>query len=229
MNILVVGSELKAQFWLLYRDDATTLLAQDIEEAAFIAKQYEPPVLVMKEEYQDFWAGNLISHFRKNLITTPILVLLRKPIKMHVDVPIRLLAEGADAVLGSDEQFKELIKVQISALVRRTANSATTGLTAQDLRLDLDSHYCEFAGVPVHLTNIEFKMLELLMLRRGQTVRKEVFYEYVYEGRGEPDSKIIDVYICKLRKKIPGDYIRTIWGKGYRIPTDAEFDKEAAM
>jgi two-component system cell cycle response regulator CtrA len=72
-------------------------------------------------------------------------------------------------------------------------------------------------------------MLELLSLRRGTTITKEVFLSHLYGGMDEPEIKIIDVFICKIRKKLAGasngkDYIETVWGRGYllREPTGVE-------
>jgi two-component system cell cycle response regulator CtrA len=81
----------------------------------------------------------------------------------------------------------------------------------------------------VHLTGKEYQMLELLSLRKGTTLTKEMFLNNLYGGMDEPESKIIDVFICKLRKKLANasdgkDYIETVWGRGYvlREPTEDE-------
>jgi len=81
----------------------------------------------------------------------------------------------------------------------------------------------------VHLTVKEYQILELLSLRKGTTLTKEMFLNHLYGGMDEPEIKIIDVFICKLRKKLAGasngkDYIETVWGRGYvlREPLDDE-------
>jgi two-component system, cell cycle response regulator CtrA len=81
----------------------------------------------------------------------------------------------------------------------------------------------------VHLTGKEYQMLELLSLRRGTTLTKEMFLNHLYGGMDEPELKIIDVFICKLRKKLANasdgkNYIETVWGRGYvlREPTEGE-------
>ncbi len=76
------------------------------------------------------------------------------------------------------------------------------------------------AGKPVHLTGKEYQMLELLSLRKGTTLTKEMFLNHLYGGMDEPELKIIDVFICKLRKKLAQatggeNYIETVWGRGY--------------
>jgi len=76
------------------------------------------------------------------------------------------------------------------------------------------------SGIPVYLTGKEYSVLELLALRKGTTLTKEMFLNHLYGGMDEPELKIIDVFVCKLRKKLAaatgGDhYIETVWGRGY--------------
>ena len=96
------------------------------------------------------------------------------------------------------------------------------------LRVNLDTKTVEVNGQRVHLTSKEYQMLELLSLRKGTTLTKEMFLNHLYGGMDEPELKIIDVFICKLRKKLQAatggqHYIETVWGRGYvlRDPADA--------
>ena len=95
--------------------------------------------------------------------------------------------------------------------------------------LALDTKTVEVGGQRVHLTGKEYQMLELLSLRKGTTLTKEMFLNHLYGGMDEPELKIIDVFICKLRKKLANassgkNYIETVWGRGHvlREPTDAD-------
>ena len=95
--------------------------------------------------------------------------------------------------------------------------------------VNLDTKTVEVSAARVHLTGKEYQMLELLSLRKGTTLTKEMFLNHLYGGMDEPELKIIDVFICKLRKKLAhacdGDnYIETVWGRGYvlREPSDDE-------
>ena len=86
--------------------------------------------------------------------------------------------------------------------------------------VNLDTKTVEVNGARVHLTGKEYQMLELLSLRKGTTLTKEMFLNHLYGGIDEPEIKIIDVFMCKLRKKLAGawngkDYIETVWGRGY--------------
>jgi two-component system cell cycle response regulator CtrA len=72
----------------------------------------------------------------------------------------------------------------------------------------------------LHLTGKEYGILELLSLRKGTTLTKEMFLNHLYGGMDEPELKIIDVFVCKLRKKLTAgtggeNYIETVWGRGY--------------
>ena len=86
--------------------------------------------------------------------------------------------------------------------------------------VNLDSRSVDADGKPIHLTGKEYAILELLSLRKGTTLTKEMFLNHLYGGMDEPELKIIDVFVCKLRKKLSeatnGDsYIETVWGRGY--------------
>ena len=90
-----------------------------------------------------------------------------------------------------------------------------------DLSLSLDTHEVRFRDILVRLTEREYLFLELLVLRIGQVVTKEMFLSHLYGGMDEPEIKIIDVFICKLRRKLnavgANGVIGTIWGQGYII------------
>src|SRR3989475_1574718 len=97
------------------------------------------------------------------------------------------------------------------------------------LVVDLDARVVSVDDQPVHLTGKEYGILELLSLRKGTTLTKEMFLNHLYGGMDEPELKIIDVFICKLRKKLANasngkNYIETVWGRGYvlREPSDDE-------
>ena len=89
-----------------------------------------------------------------------------------------------------------------------------------DFVVDLNTRVVSVDDKPVHLTGKEYGILELLSLRKGTTLTKEMFLNHLYDGVREPEIKIIDVFVCKLRKKLVqatggNHYIETIWGRGY--------------
>jgi two-component system cell cycle response regulator CtrA len=109
---------------------------------------------------------------------------------------------------------------RIHAIVRRSKGHAQSVINTGDLMVNIDTKMVEVGGQRVHLTGKEYQILELLSLRKGATISKEMFLTQLYGGMDEPEIKIIDVFICKMRKKLADasngkDYIETVWGRGY--------------
>jgi two-component system cell cycle response regulator CtrA len=116
---------------------------------------------------------------------------------------------------------------RIQTIVRRSRGHSESTVKTGKLTVNLDTRTVEVDGQPLHLTGKEYGILGLLSLRKGTTLTKEVFLNDLYGGMDEPELKIIDVFICKLRKKLNAatggeDYIKTVWGRGYtlRDPSD---------
>ena len=121
---------------------------------------------------------------------------------------------------------------RIQAIVRRSQGHSQSIIEIGQLKINLDSRTIEAGGKSVHLTGKEYGILELLSLRKGTTLTKEMFLNHLYGGMDEPEVKIIDVFICKLRKKLAdatdgSNYIETVWGRGY-VLRDPHADKKAA-
>ena len=138
------------------------------------------------------------------------------------------LGFGADDYMTKPFHKDELI-ARIHAIVRRSKGHAQSVIQTGDLVVNLDTKTVEVDGARVHLTVKEYQILELLSLRKGTTLTKEMFLNHLYGGMDEPGLKIIDVFICKLRKKLANassgkNYIETLWGRGYvlREPLDDE-------
>ncbi|MEP2543461.1 MAG: response regulator transcription factor, partial [Alphaproteobacteria bacterium] len=105
-------------------------------------------------------------------------------------------------------------------IVRRSQGHAQSVIQTGRLMVNLDTRTVEVDSQPIHLTGKEYGILELLSLRKGTTLTKEMFLNHLYNGMDEPELKIIDVFICKLRKKLSTatggeNYIETVWGRGY--------------
>jgi two-component system cell cycle response regulator CtrA len=126
---------------------------------------------------------------------------------------------GADDYLTKPFHREELV-ARIHAIIRRSKGHAQSVIRTGKIAVNLDAKTVDAGGRSVHLTGKEYQMLELLSLRKGTTLTKEMFLNHLYGGMDEPELKIIDVFICKLRKKLSnatsGDnYIETVWGRGY--------------
>jgi len=148
---------------------------------------------------------------------------------------IKSFGSGADDYMTKPFHREELI-ARIHAIVRRSKGHAQSSIQTGDVLVNLDAKTVEVEGQPVHLTGKEYQMLELLSLRKGTTLTKEMFLNHLYGGMDEPELKIIDVFICKLRKKLAQatggeNYIETVWGRGYvlRDPIAAEDQQRLAV
>ena len=135
------------------------------------------------------------------------------------DNKLKGFGAGADDYLTKPFNREELI-ARIHAIVRRSKGHAQSIIHTGKIAVNLDAKTVEADGHPVHLTGKEYQMLELLSLRKGSTLTKEMFLNHLYGGMDEPEVKIIDVFICKLRKKLAlategANYIETVWGRGY--------------
>src|SRR5690606_12340460 len=167
----------------------------------------------------------VLRRLRAARVKTPILIL--SGLSGLVD-KIKGLGVGADDYLTKPFDKRELV-ARIQAIVRRSKGHSDSVITTGKLTVNLDTRTVEVDGQPLHLTGKEYGILELLSLRKGTTLTKEMFLNHLYGGMDEPELKIIDVFVCKLRKKLAtatgGDnYIETVWGRGYvlRDPVGSE-------
>ena len=156
----------------------------------------------------------------------------------EADNKIKGLGVGADDYLTKPFDKRELV-ARIQAIVRRSKGHADSVIKTGKLEVNLDARTVEVDSKPVHLTGKEYGIRELLALRKGTTLTKEMFLNHLYGGMDEPELKIIDVFVCKLRKKLSqaseGElYIETVWGRGYVLrdpvanPTDQKSTAQAA-
>src|SRR5439155_17636675 len=145
-----------------------------------------------------------------------------------MDSKVRALGFGADDYVTKPFHRDEVV-ARSHAIVRRSKGHSQSVIRTGKLAVNLDAKTVEVDSARVHLTGKEYQMLELLSLRKGTTLTKEMFLNHLYGGMDEPELKIIDVFICKLRKKLASasagrNYIETVWGRGYvlREPIEDE-------
>ncbi len=186
------------------------------EDGLEIGKLYDYDIIVLDLMLPDIDGYEVLRRFRAGRIDTPILILSGLT---ELDNKIKGLGFGADDYLTKPFDKRELI-ARIQAIIRRSKGHAHSVIKTGKLQVNLDSRMVEAEGQPLHLTGKEYGILELLSLRKGTTLTKEMFLNHLYGGIDEPELKIIDVFICKLRKKLTaathGDhYIETVWGRGY--------------
>jgi two-component system cell cycle response regulator CtrA len=173
----------------------------------------------------------VLRSLRVARVKTPTLILSGLA---GIDDKVKGLGFGADDYMTKPFHKDELV-ARIHAVVRRSKGHAQSVIQTGDLVVNLDTKMVEVGGQRVHLTGKEYQILELLTLRKGTTLTKEMFLTNLYGGMDEPEIKIIDVFICKMRKKLANvslgkNYIETVWGRGYvlREPTDEEEVKISA-
>jgi two-component system cell cycle response regulator CtrA len=224
---------------LLVEDDAATAASIEImlrkenfvcdttdlgEDGLEIGKLYDYDIILLDLMLPDIDGYEVLRRLRAARVQTPILILSGLG---ELDHKIKGLGFGADDFLTKPFDKRELI-ARIQAIVRRSKGHAASTIRTGKMMINLDNHVVEVEDQPLHLTGKEYGILELLSLRKGTTLTKEMFLNHLYGGIDEPELKIIDVFVCKLRKKIAqatgGDhYIETVWGRGYvlRDPVEA--------
>jgi len=207
---------LKAQGFNVYTTDLG-------EEGIDLGKLYEYEIVLLDLNLPDMSGFEVLRSMRVSKVKTPILILSGVA---GIENKVKGLGLGADDYLTKPFHKDELV-ARIHAVVRRSQGHAESTVQVADLTVNLDAKTAEIAGERVPLTGKEYQMLEYLSLRKGSTVTKDMFLGQLYGGMDEPDIKIIDVFICKLRKKLADasngkDYIETVWGRGYvlREPPD---------
>lgn len=192
--------------------DATDLGEDGLE----IGKLYDYDIILLDIMLPDMDGFEVLRRLRDSRVKTPILILSGLT---QSESKVKGLKTGADDYMTKPFDKAELL-ARIQAIVRRSAGHAQSVVTTGQLSVNLDAHTVEVNGQSIHLTGKEYGILELLSLRKGTTLTKEMFLNHLYGGMDEPELKIIDVFICKLRKKLStatGDenYIETVWGRGY--------------
>jgi len=186
------------------------------EEGLDLGKLYDYDIIVLDLGLPDMHGTDVLKKLRLSKVNTPILILSGAS---EMEDKVKALGFGADDYLTKPFHKEELI-ARIHAVVRRSKGHSQSIIRTGKLAVNLDTKTVEVDGQRVHLTGKEYAMLELLSLRKGTTLTKEMFLNHLYGGIDEPELKIIDVFICKLRKKLAaatnGDnYIETVWGRGY--------------
>ena len=199
------------------------------EEGIDLAKLYDYDLILLDLGLPDMTGHDVLRQLRLARVETPILILSGAD---DTESKIKGFGFGADDYLTKPFHREELV-ARIHAIIRRSKGHSQSVIRTGAINVNLDTKTVDVAGKTVHLTGKEYQMLELLSLRKGTTLTKEMSLNHLYGGMDEPELKIIDVFICKLRKKLDeatggSNYIETVWGRGYvlRNPEPNEIDDQ---
>lgn len=220
MRVLLVEDDLTAArgiAMVVRSGQAVVDHADTGEEALELLRHYEYDLAILDLILPDIEGYEVVRRMRLARNNTPVLVLsaLARP-----QARVKALSMGADDVMTKPFDRAELL-ARMQAVIRRSKGFSQPTLRLGPVQLNLDSRDVLVHGLPVHLTGKEYAILELLVLRKGMVLTKEAFLNHLYGGMDEPEMKIIDVFVCKLRKKLAlagaGNVIGTVWGRGYTV------------
>ena len=202
------------------------------EEGMDLAKIYDYDLILLDLNLPDMNGHEVLRQLRLARVETPILILSGAD---DTENKIKGFGFGADDYLTKPFHREELV-ARIHAIIRRSKGHSQSIIRTGKVAVNLDAKTVDVDGRAVHLTGKEYQMLELLSLRKGTTLTKEMSLNHLYGGMGGPELKIIDVFICKLRKKLANstggeNYIETVWGRGYvlRDPSVVRLDQKIAV
>ncbi len=229
MRVLLVedDSSVAKSIQLMLQSEGYIVDSTDLgEDGLEIGKLYDYDIILLDLMLPDIDGYEVLRRLRAARVTTPILILSGLT---ELDHKIKGLGFGADDYLTKPFDKRELV-ARIQAIVRRSKGHSDSVIRTGRLTVNLDTRMVEIDAHPLHLTGKEYGILELLSLRKGTTLTKEMFLNHLYGGMDEPELKIIDVFVCKLRKKLANasngeNYIETVWGRGY-VLRDPQGDEQ---
>lgn len=209
---------------LMLNNEGFNVYSTDLgEEGLELSKLYDYDLILLDLNLPDMHGHDVLKKLRIAKVQTPVLILSGIA---DMDSKVRAFGFGADDFVTKPFHREELT-ARIHAVVRRSKGHAHSVIRTGKLAVNLDTKTVEVNGARVHLTAKEYAMVELLALRKGTTLTKDMFLNHLYGGIDEPELKIIDVFICKLRKKLAHacggeSYIETVWGRGYVLHDPAD-------
>jgi len=232
MRVLLIEDDptMTRSIELMLNSEGFNVYSTDLgEEGLDLGKLYDYDIILLDLNLPDMHGYDVLKKLRTAKVNTPILILSGLT---EMENKVKGLGFGADDYLTKPFHKEELV-ARIHAIVRRSKGHSQSIIKTGKLAVNLDTKTVEVSKQRVHLTGKEYAMLELLSLRKGSTLTKEMFLNHLYGGIDEPELKIIDVFICKLRKKLAaasdGDnYIETVWGRGYVLRNPVEEEEAAA-
>ena len=231
MRVLLIedDSAMAQSIELMLKSEGFNVYVTDLgEEGIDLGKIYDYDIILLDLNLPDMSGFEVLRSLRVAKVKAPTLILTGLD---RIEDKVRALGFGADDYLTKPFHKDELV-ARIQAIVRRSKGHAQSVIQTGDLIVDLDTKKVEVGGTRLHLTRKEYQILELLSLRKGIAVTKEMFLNHLYGGMDEPEPKIIDVFICKLRKKLADssgghEFIETVWARGHVLSEPTALAKTA--
>jgi two-component system, cell cycle response regulator CtrA len=228
MRVLLIEDDgsIAQSIELMLKSESFNVYTTDLgEEGVDLGRLYDYDIILLDLNLPDMSGFEVLRSLRVSKVRTPILILSGLA---SIEHKVKGLGFGADDYMTKPFHKSELI-ARVHAIVRRSQGHTQSIVQTDDLIVNVDAKTVHIKQIRVHLTGKEYQMLELLSLRKGTTITKEMFLSQLYGGLDEPEIKIIDVFMCKIRKKLAvasggKDYIETVWGRGYllRGPREVE-------
>lgn len=227
MRVLLVDSQVsRGENWntFLQSEGLVGECAQTGEEALDLLRHYPFDLVLLDLALSDMEGTLLISRMRMAGRHTPVIAMT---ITSSAKQRLAALSAGADDVLGQDTDRTEVL-ARMRAVFRRSRGFSQSAIRCGQVTLDQERQDVTIAGKHLHFTKKEFALLQVLMLRKNTVMTKEMIFANLYSGMDEPEIKIIDVFICKIRNKLAKagqpNLIQTVWGRGYVVREDGRDD-----
>ena len=219
MRILMIESDptTSKSVEMMLSHASFNVFATDLgEEGIDLARLYNYDLILLELVLPDITGHEVLRRLRDADVEAPVMALTGDD---STESKIKFFGLGGDDYMTKPFHREELI-ARIHAIVRRSEGRAQSTIQTGKVVVNLDTETVEVEGQSVPLTDKEYQMLELLSLRKGTTLTKEMFLNHLYDGVDEPELRIIDVFIAKLRRKLIAatggeNCIETVWGRGY--------------
>ncbi|MBV1798394.1 response regulator transcription factor [Siccirubricoccus sp. G192] len=186
---------------------------QDLASVLSLSGPYDMVILDVATPDREVQAA--VRGLRREGCVHPVIILCARPDAMAEEA---ILHAGADDVVLHPVRLP-VLHARMQALMRRARGYASARLACGNVTLDQEQHAVTVDGRRVPLTAREFDFLQTLMLHKGVLLTKERFMSSLYADSEAPDLKIVDVFVCKLRRKLAAcgaaEMIRTVWGRGH--------------
>ena len=203
---------------MLKGERVLTDMAGTGEEGLSLARHYGYDVIILDLNLPDMKGRDVLRDLRKADIGTPVIVLSGDT---ALATMVDAFGHGADDYMTKPFFRAELV-ARLSAVARRSRAQTGAIISSGKLRIDVEARQAAVDGAPLALTAREYDLLLALATRKGLPLTKETLLDQLYGGVDEPERKIVDVFVCKLRKKIAQatggeNPIQTVWGLGYKF------------